>query len=146
MADALFFRPLPVVAGQDRLLHYAFGTPMRDGLIPHVLSYANLAEIRNGATTVVRIAGQASTSYGLALDGVAPRLALGTAITANYFDVLGVRVIAGRTFRPEEDWAPGGDPVRRHQRGWCSSTVTCTGPISRPASPLREGAPARVCP
>jgi hypothetical protein len=44
MADALFFRPLPVVAGQDRLLHYAFGTPMRDGLIPHVLSYANLAE------------------------------------------------------------------------------------------------------
>ena len=35
MADALFFRPLPVVAGQDRLLHYAFGTPMRDGFIPH---------------------------------------------------------------------------------------------------------------
>jgi hypothetical protein len=37
MADALFFRPLPVVAGQDRLLHYAFGTPTRDGLIPHVM-------------------------------------------------------------------------------------------------------------
>ena len=111
MADALFFRPLPVVAGQDRLLHYAFGTPMRDGLIPHVLSYANLAEIRNGATTVVGIAGQASSSYGLALNGVAPRLALGTAITANYFDVLGVRLIAGRTFRSEEDSAPGGDPV-----------------------------------
>jgi hypothetical protein len=30
MANALFFRPLPVIAGQDRLLHYAFGTPMRD--------------------------------------------------------------------------------------------------------------------
>jgi predicted permease len=111
MADALFFRPLPVVAGQDRLLHYAFGTPMRDGLIPHVMSYANLADIRNGATTVVGIAGQASSLFGLALDGVAPRLALGTAITANYFDVLGVRVIAGRTFRSEEDSAPGGDPV-----------------------------------
>ena len=111
MADALFFRPLPVVAGQDRLLHYAFGTPMRDGLIPHVISYANLAEIRNGATTVVGIAGQTSSSYGLALDGVAPRLALGTAITANYFDVLGVRLIAGRTFRSEEDSPPGGDPV-----------------------------------
>ena len=111
MADALFFRPLPVVAGQDRLLHYAFGTPMRDGFIPHQISYANLAEIRNGATTVVGIAGQASISCGLALDGVAPRLALGTAITANYFDVLGVRLIAGRTFRAEEDSAPGGDPV-----------------------------------
>ncbi len=111
MADALFFRPLPVVAGQDRLLHYAFGTPMRDGFIPHKISYANLADIRNGATTVVGIAGQTSGSYGLALHGVAPRLALGTAITANYLDVLGVRVIAGRTFRAEEDSAPGGDPV-----------------------------------
>jgi predicted permease len=111
MADALFFRPLPVVAGQDRLLHYAFGTPMRDGLIPHAISYANLAEIRNGATTVAGIAGQTSISGGLALEGVAPRLALGTAITANYFDVLGVRMIAGRPFRSEEDSAPGGDPV-----------------------------------
>ena len=111
MADALFFRPLPVVAGQDRLLHYAFGTPMRDGLIPHAISYANLAEIRDGATTVVGIAGQTSISYGLALEGVAPRLALGTAITANYFDVLGVRMIAGRTFRSEEDSPPGGDSV-----------------------------------
>jgi len=111
MADALFFRPLPVVAGQDRLLHYAFGTPMRDGFIPHKISYANLADIRSGATTVVGIAGQTSSSYGLAPHGVAPRLALGTAITANYFDVLGVRLIAGRTFRSEEDSAPGGDPV-----------------------------------
>ncbi|HET9262561.1 MAG TPA: ABC transporter permease [Vicinamibacterales bacterium] len=111
MADALFFRPLPVVAAQDRLLHYAFGTPMRDGLIPHAISYANLAEIRDGATTVVGIAGQTSIPYGLALEGVAPRLTLGTAITANYFDVLGVRMIAGRTFRSEEDSAPGGDPV-----------------------------------
>lgn len=111
MANALFFRPLPVVADQDRLLHYAFGTPRRNGFIPHQISYANLAEIRNGATTVVGMAGQTSISGGLALDGVAPRLALGMAVTANYFDVLGVRVIAGRTFRPEEDSAPGGDPV-----------------------------------
>jgi predicted permease len=111
MANALFFRPLPVVAGQDRLLHYAFGTPMRDGLIPHQISYANLADIRNGATTVVGMAGQTPISCGLALQGVAPRLALGTAITANYFDVLGVRVIAGRAFRADEDSAPGGDPV-----------------------------------
>jgi predicted permease len=111
MANALFFRPLPVVAGQDRLLHYAFGTPMRDGLIPHHVSYANLAEIRDGPTTVVGIAGQTSISCGLALDGVAPRLAPGTAITANYFDVLGVRMIAGRAFRADEDSGPGGHPV-----------------------------------
>jgi predicted permease len=111
MADALFFRPLPVVAGQDRLLRYAFGTPMRDGFIPHQMSYANVAELGDGATTVAGIAGQASISVGLALDGVAPRLALGTAITANYFEVLGVPLIAGRPIRAEEDSAPGGGPV-----------------------------------
>ena len=63
MADALFFIPLPVVAGQDRLLHYAFGTPRRDGFIPHQISYANLAEIRDGATTVAGIAGQTANVW-----------------------------------------------------------------------------------
>ena len=111
MANALFFRPLPVVAGQDRLLRYAFGTPMRGGLVPHQMSYANVAELTDGATTVAGIAGQASISGGLALNGVAPRLALGTAITANYFDVLGVPLIAGRPINAEEDSAPGGVPV-----------------------------------
>lgn len=111
MAAALFFKPLPFVASQDRLLHYAFGTPMRDGLVPHHISYANVAEIQKGATTVVAMAGQAPISGGLALDDVAARLALGAAVTANYFDVLGVPLIAGRAFRPEEDLAPGGIPV-----------------------------------
>ena len=111
MADALFFRPLPIVTGQDRLLRYAFGTPTGHGFIPHAMSYANIAELRNGATAMVGIAGQTSISSGLALSGVVPRLALGTAVTANYFDVLGVRPIAGRTFRSDEDASPGGDPV-----------------------------------
>jgi hypothetical protein len=31
--------------------------------------------------------------------------------TANFFDVLGVRPALGRTFRPEEDQAPRGNPV-----------------------------------
>ena len=50
LADALFFRPLPVVAGQDRLLHAASGRSCArpNGPPPD----ANLAEIRDGATTV----------------------------------------------------------------------------------------------
>jgi putative ABC transport system permease protein len=111
MANGLFFRPLPVVADQDRLLRYAFGTPRRNGFIPHQMSYANLAELGDGAITVADIAGQASFSAGLALSGGAPRLADGTAITANYFHLLGVPLIAGRPIRAEEDSVPGGVPV-----------------------------------
>jgi hypothetical protein len=32
-------------------------------------------------------------------------------VTANFFDMLGVRPVLGRTFLPEEDSAPGGHPV-----------------------------------
>ena len=35
----------------------------------------------------------------------------GSLVTANYFDVLGVRAVLGRTFRPDEDQHPGGDTV-----------------------------------
>ena len=36
---------------------------------------------------------------------------VGMITSANYFDVLGVRAIMGRTFVPEEDLTPGGAPV-----------------------------------
>lgn len=35
----------------------------------------------------------------------------GQIATANFFDVLGVRPLLGRTFLPDEDQAPGGNPV-----------------------------------
>jgi putative ABC transport system permease protein len=112
MADALFFKPLPGIARQDRLLDVVFGTPVgQDGISPRFISYANVAEISRGATTVEGIAGHQELSYGLAVEGLAPRLSSGCAVTVNYFDLLGVHLIAGRTFRPDEDVNPGGEPV-----------------------------------
>ena len=40
-----------------------------------------------------------------------PKLKLGMMVSANFFDVLGVRPELGRTFRPEEDEVPGRDAV-----------------------------------
>jgi putative ABC transport system permease protein len=43
--------------------------------------------------------------------GGQPELISGGVVTGNYFDVLGVKAIVGRTFLPEEDRTPGTHPV-----------------------------------
>ena len=40
------------------------------------------------------------------------------AVTANYFDVLGVRAFRGRVFRPEDETAPGANPVMVISHGY----------------------------
>ena len=35
----------------------------------------------------------------------------GELVTGNYFDVLGVRAVIGRTFTPDDDRTPGGHPI-----------------------------------
>ena len=44
-------------------------------------------------------------------DEAAAALANGRAVSANYFDVLGVAAFQGRTFLPEDETAPGANPV-----------------------------------
>ncbi len=43
--------------------------------------------------------------------GAEPRQVFGQMVSANYFDVLGVRPVLGRFFLPEEDTKPGGNDV-----------------------------------
>ena len=43
--------------------------------------------------------------------GAQSEVILGEIVTGNYFDVLGVPAIKGRTFSPDEDKAPGAAPV-----------------------------------
>jgi predicted permease len=113
IAETLFFRPLPGIARQDRLVNYMFGVPAeRDGISPWTISYANENDLTHGATTVAAMAGvQPLSSVGLAVPDVEPQLVGGAAVSANYFDVLSVHPTAGRTFIPEEDRTPGGVPV-----------------------------------
>jgi putative ABC transport system permease protein len=111
MADALFFKPVPGVARQDRLLNIWFGTARERGVSPWFISYADADDVTRDATTVEAVAGQQALQAGVSVEGSAPRLSMGAAVSANYFDVLGVRLATGRTFRPEEDRNPGGEPV-----------------------------------
>jgi len=109
IGEALFFKPLPGIARQDRLVIYVFGTRGTRGINPFPISYANAEDLTGGATTVAAMAGFTKLpSPALAVPNAEPRLTSGAAVNASYFDLLGVRLVAGRTFRAEEDRPPSG--------------------------------------
>ena len=112
VADQLFFRPVPGVVASDRLLNISFGTSIeRDGvtgLRPWFVSYANVAEILDGTKSISDMTGVQQLSAGLGAGTMEPRRVQGQSVSANYFELLGVRIAAGRGFLREEDASPGG--------------------------------------
>jgi predicted permease len=111
----LLWRPLPGVADARSLAIVWFGQWRQRGdavsVSPSGLSYENLADIRARARNITGIAGVQEMSSSLSVPGGLPRQAQTAVVTADFFDVLGVRISAGRTFTPEEDRAPFGSPV-----------------------------------
>jgi len=77
---------------------------------PQVMSVGNYADT-NAATSVFE-GGLTALNYANfnLSDGTTPERVVGARVTANYFDVLGVRPMLGRTFTVEED-RPGTDRV-----------------------------------
>ena len=73
------------------------------------MSAGNYTDANAGVTAFEGLAAEQFASFNLS-DSVAPERVIGGRVTANYFDVLGMRPMAGRTFAPEED-QPGRDLV-----------------------------------
>lgn len=111
----LLWRPHPGVADARSLAVVWFGHWRQNGVSvsfsPSGVSYDNLAEIRSRARSITGIAGVQESSSSLAVAGGLPREAGTAVVTADFFDVLGVRVSAGRSFTPDEDRGPFGSPV-----------------------------------
>ena len=74
------------------------------------LSYPDYVEYRNSTTLLSGIAAREELALHVSVDGV-PERAWAELVTANFFDVLGVRAAIGRTFVPEEDRTPRAAPV-----------------------------------
>jgi predicted permease len=72
--------------------------------LPDIKDYAQLKDI------FVGIIGSQVTPACVTIDGK-PQWIYGQIATANFFDVLGVRPLIGRTFLPDEDQQPGGNTV-----------------------------------
>jgi ABC-type antimicrobial peptide transport system permease subunit len=104
----LLWRPHPGVTDSGRLAEVWVGRwSGPTSLSPTWLTYDDLAEISRRSTTIAGIAGGQESSASLSVHGLLPRTAGTAQVTANFFEVLGARMRAGRAFLPEEDRLPG---------------------------------------
>ena len=105
--QAVLLNPLPGTANPDQLVVLAstHGTTTYDTVsYPDLKDYAGLKDVFSG------VIGSQITPVLLSVNGRSEWL-FGQIAAANFFDVLGVKALKGRTFLPEEDTKPGGHPV-----------------------------------
>ncbi len=99
--------PLPGVEDSGSLIAITFKTiEGRDA----GLSYPNFEDIRDRNTAFEGIIAQSFSPMNLNHDGKAERI-LGEIVSGNYFNVLGLQPVQGRTFLPSEGEVPNRDAV-----------------------------------
>ncbi len=108
VVHALLLRPLPGVAAPDRLVQVYRTFP---GEQFGSLSIPDTYDIRERAAQAFRgLAGWTFATVSLSASD-RPLTVMGQLVTANYFDVLGVRPAMGRVFTADEDQGPGAHQV-----------------------------------
>jgi len=105
--EGLVLHPLPAVSRLDDIVQLHTLGPQ--GAVWSV-SYPDLQDWRAQSRAFTGIAGYNMIQASVRTTGQAER-AFGLLVTANYFEVLGVRPILGRGFLPAEDSAPGAHAV-----------------------------------
>ncbi len=105
--DGLVLHPLPLVKDPGRLVYLQTRGPSG---AQWSVSYPDFLDWKAQAQSVTQLSAYGFDQFGLRTTGQAER-AWGVVASADYFDVLGVRPLLGRTFRPDEARAPGGAPV-----------------------------------
>jgi putative ABC transport system permease protein len=112
LADAMLLRPLPVarpsqiVCVRSQVPNNPFGASYAS------VSYADYLDFRDKSRSFEGLVAHDVISAALApRAGELPRLTLGMLVSGDFFRVLGVEPRLGRGFRPEENEAPGRNPV-----------------------------------
>jgi predicted permease len=107
----LLWRPAPGVAAPDRLGLVTFVEAAGQTNIIRPLSFLNLDDVRDGSRTLAAITGYRETRANLAT-GIQPAREVRAAfVRADFFDAMGVRLVAGRAFRRDEDLPPHGAQI-----------------------------------
>jgi len=108
--DGLVLRPLPI-AHPNELLRV--GADIAAGDFRRLLaSYPDYQDLRDRSTSFASLTAFSRFAAGIATAGGAPvQVKTGMAVSANFFDVVGVPPALGRTFLAEEDRVPGRDAV-----------------------------------
>jgi putative ABC transport system permease protein len=105
VVDAVLLRPLPFRDPDRLMLIASLNTHRNVGQIR--ASALDFADWRSQATSFAGMAGHVGTGFILTGDGE-PEQVIGQLVTADFFDVLGVKPLAGRTLSPDA-FAPGHD-------------------------------------
>ncbi|HKV37727.1 MAG TPA: ABC transporter permease [Blastocatellia bacterium] len=105
----IVLKPLPGVQHSDRLvtLH---GTMTGAGSRLISISYPDYVSYRDRNQVFSGVFAQNTLAMNLGGQGH-PERVWGSLVSGNFFDVLGVKPVLGRTFLPEEDRVPSADPV-----------------------------------
>jgi macrolide transport system ATP-binding/permease protein len=107
LINAAFLTPLPV-KDVDRLVAVYTTDVSHPGYLP--VSYLNFEDFRDHNEVVSKLVAVQWLMVSLT-GGDAPERAFCQIVSGSYFDVLKVRASRGHTFLPEDDSAPGRNPV-----------------------------------
>ena len=108
LVNALFLQTLPV-PNPELLVSIHTTDKKNPGLSP--LSHLNWKDLRDQNDVFEEFASYDWTGVSVTVDNGEPSVVFGQLVSGNYFDTLGIQAALGRTFRPEEDGAPGANPV-----------------------------------
>ena len=106
--EGILFRPYPAVAHQDRLLAIA-GTAIGETGATEI-SWPDFLDLRRGCSLCDQFFVSKITGGALSI-GDHAETAIGSIVSANYFDAIGVRPILGRGFAPDEETGSAAHPV-----------------------------------
>ncbi len=98
--DAFVLHPLPAVAESDRLVSVFTRGP---GGAEWSLSYPRFRQWREAAAGTVDVALYRAEALSLRTEGTVPERLWGDMVSGNYFDLLGVRALSGRTLTMEDE-------------------------------------------
>ncbi len=107
--NAILLRPLPGLERPSELFSLNTKMGSRGNTLP-LLSYPNYRDFRDRNSVLTGLAAIGFMPASVGPKGDCQRM-WGVTVTGNYFELLGVKPLAGRLIRPEDDRLRGGHPV-----------------------------------
>ena len=108
LANAVFFRPLPGVRDNGRLVWITPVNERHGG--PTQMPYPDLVDYRGASDAFAEVAAFANAEFSLS-GGDEPVRVIGQIVSGNYFSILGATMERGRAFTAAEDDVQNPSPV-----------------------------------
>jgi predicted permease len=105
--NGMLWRPLPVKDPQNLAL---LASKSRSVDFPLNLSYADFQDYRQLKAVFSDVIAYTPTPVNFGAEG-RPERAWAELVSGNYFSMLGLEAVRGRTFSPDEGWVAGKDPL-----------------------------------